>query len=88
MALVQHLAVSDEPDGSAAADQRGAPVPGGLPTAEPGSGHASGAAHRRRPIRLNSSSARRGRLVPGHHTAAGIMPGGRGCPTPWWGLPG
>ena len=22
------------------------------------------------------------------HTAAGIMPGGRGCPTYWWGLPG
>jgi len=29
MALVKYLAVSDEPDGSAAADQRGAPVPGG-----------------------------------------------------------
>jgi hypothetical protein len=27
-------------------------------------------------------------LAPAAHTAAGIMPGGRGCPTYWWGLPG
>jgi transposase-like protein len=25
--------------------------------------------------------------IPGH-TATGIMPGGRGCPTYWWGSPG
>jgi hypothetical protein len=46
MAVVQHLAVSDEPDGSAATDQRGAPVLGGRPNAEPGGGRASGAAQR------------------------------------------
>jgi hypothetical protein len=27
-------------------------------------------------------------IAPAAHTAAGIMPGGRGCPTYWWGLPG
>src|SRR6266516_1367583 len=65
MALVQHLAVSDEPDGSAAADQRGAPVPGGLPKAESGSGRASGAAQRA--ARYGSIRAARGGdgLIPG-----------------------
>ncbi len=27
-------------------------------------------------------------IAPATHTAAGIMPEGRGCPTYWWGLPG
>jgi hypothetical protein len=27
-------------------------------------------------------------IAPTTHTAAGIMPGGRGCPTYWWGSPG
>jgi hypothetical protein len=31
MALVKYMTVSDEPDGSAAADQRDAAVPGGRP---------------------------------------------------------
>ena len=27
-------------------------------------------------------------LAPMSHTAGGIMPGGCGCPTYWWGSPG
>jgi hypothetical protein len=59
MALVKYLAVSDEPDGSAAADQRGVPVPGGRsqrlsPAAVRQRGRASAP-----PKWLNSSSARR-----------------------------
>ena len=27
-------------------------------------------------------------IAPATHTAAGIMPAGRGCPTYWWGSPG